>query len=127
MAQKTPVGGVRRSYFEFRNAGVLTTAAEIRVDVYVDGQTAPDPTLSAAATSTCAVKAGQPGLYVYSYSVAGIAAGTHLLDLISVRVTTNDPLRGAGMADTVVDGVISNPVNTVATDHITLKLSGSCC
>lgn len=127
MAQKTPVGGVRRSYFEFRNSGVLTTAAEVRIDVYVDGQSAPDPILSQAATASATLKAGQVGLYTYSYSVAGYAAGTHLLDMIYVRVNSGDPIKGAGMTESIVDGVISNPVNTVSTDQITLKLSGSCC
>lgn len=127
MAQHTPVGGVRRSHFEFRSSGVLTTVAEVKIDVYVDGQTAPDPTLSAAATASCTEKAGLTGLYVYSYSVAGIAAGAHVLDVIQVRLTTNAQFIGAGLADSIVDGVLSNPVSQVSTDSITLKLSGSCC
>lgn len=127
MAQKTPVGGVRRSHFELRSAGALTTATECRVDVYVDGQSAPDATLSAAATSTCAIKAGHTGLYSYTYSVAGLAAGTHLLEVILVRINTNDTLTGYGMSDTLVDGVVSSPVNNMSTDQVTLKLSGSCC
>ena len=127
MAAKTPVGGVRRSYFELRSAGVLTNALEVRVDVYVDGQSAPDAVLSAAATSTCALKGGHVGLYAYTYSVAGLTAGMHLQDVILVRLNSGDTLKGYGMSDTIVEGVISNPLNTISTDQVTLKLSGSCC
>lgn len=127
MAQKTPTGGVRRSHFEYRSNGALATANEVRIDVYVDGQSSPDVTLSAAATANCAQKAGQTGLYAYTYSVAGLTAGTHILEVISIRPTSNGALTGFALADTLIDGVIASPVTTVSTDQVMLKLSGACC
>ena len=125
MADKAPQGGIRRSQFMILVGGQQITPHEINLRVYKDHQIAPDSVLSAEANAN--IQAAETGIFRYSYSVAGIAAGTHLLEEIRVRVLPTDPLSVWYQVDAIVEGVFDNTVSAPASDSITLKITGGSC
>jgi len=125
MAGLAPQGGIRRHQFLVLVGGVHTTATDVDIRVYKDHAVTPDATLSAEALGN--LVESQTGVYRYSYSVAGIAAGTHLLDEIWVQPTGGDTLAIRDMDDAIVNGVLDQTLAVPNTDSVTLKLRSSSC
>jgi hypothetical protein len=125
MPSQAPQGGIRREQFLFLVDGAHTTPEVIEVKVYKDHQASPDSALSAEATAN--LSEVSTGVYRYSYSVAGIRAGTHLLDEIVASVNPGDPSRVWKMLDAIVEGVLDSTLATSSTESITLRLTGGSC
>lgn len=125
MPSQAPQGGIRREQFLFFVDGAHTTPHSIEIKVYKDHQATPDSALSAEATGNLSEVA--TGVYRYSYSVAGIKAGTHLLDEVVAAVNNGDTPRVWKQQDAIVEGVLDSTLATSTTDSITLKLTGGSC
>ena len=125
MAYKAPQGGIRRNQFVILSSGLQTVPTDLDIRVYKDHQASPDAVLSAEAMANLA--ATEDGVYRYSYSVAGIAAGTHLLDEIRIQILPEDPLGVWQMFDCIVEGVLDATQAVTSTNSLTLKLQGDCC
>ena len=125
MSDKAPQGGIRRNQFLVLVGGAHVTPHAIDIRVYKDHQASPDAILSAEAVGNLA--ASETGVYRYSYSVAGIAAGTHLLEEIRIQVLPTDPLTVWHLLDCHVEGVVDASVAVPSADTITLKLQGRSC
>lgn len=125
MAVKAPQGGIRREQFVILVSGLQTTPNDLEIRVYKDHQASPDAALSAEAMANLAEV--ETGVYRYSYSVAGIACGTHLLDEIRVQVLPEDPMTVWQMLDCLVEGVLDATVALPSTSSLTLRLQGNSC
>lgn len=125
MSDKAPQGGIRRNQFVVLVGGVHVTPGTIDIKVYKDHQQSPDAVLSAEAMAN--LHASEVGVYRYSYSVAGIASGTHLLEEIRIAVQPIDPLAIWHLLDCYVEGVVDSNVAMRSTDSVTLKLTGGSC
>lgn len=125
MADKAPEGGIRYNQFIVLSAGAHVTPDTIDIKVYQDHQATADANLSAEAVGN--LQEIETGVYRYSYSVAGIGAGTHLLEEVRVKVLPSDDLKVWHQFDCFVEGVISGASPAVSTDSLTFKLSGKSC
>lgn len=124
MAVKAPQGGVRRDQFMILVDGVHVSAHEVQIRVFVDHGSTPDSALSAEAQSN--LEETETGVYRYSYSVAGLAAGTHLLDEIRLRIDSTDASVVWHQLDAIVEGIFDMSSALEAPNTITVKLTGSC-
>lgn len=125
MSNKAPQGGIRRGQFVVLSSGLQTVPTTVDIRVYKDHQASPDAVLTAEAMANLA--ATEDGVYRYSYSVAGIAAGIHLLEEIRIQILPEDPLGVWQMFDAIVEGVLDSTQAVTSTNSLTLKLQGDCC
>ena len=125
MAVKAPQGGVRRDQFMVLVDGQHVTPFEIVIRVFRDHGSTPDSALSAEAQAN--LEETETGVFRYSYSVAGIEAGVHLLDEIRLRILSADESRVWHQLDCIVEGVLDLSSALDAPNTITINMAGKCC
>lgn len=126
MTDIAPQNSIRRTFVVFRDSnGDLFDPAEIAVDVFLDGQASADVTRSAEATTNVSQKA--TGLYILSYSVAGLSAGTYILEEVRIKPTAPDPFETYELKDAIVQGVVSATLAANVSDSIAIKLKSDGC